>query len=103
MVRQSVPINIPNTLSIVRILLTPLFAICLIKRLTDSALLVFAVAAVTDGLDGLVARLFNPVVSVVSGGVGTLLVVVLWALRFPSLRRLGALSSERAEAGQGAK
>ena len=59
MVKQSIPINIPNTLTIVRILLTPLFAICLIKRSLESALLVFAVAALTDGLDGLVARLFG--------------------------------------------
>jgi cardiolipin synthase len=59
MVKQSIPINIPNTLTILRILLTPLFAICLIKRSLESALLVFAVAAVTDGLDGMVARLFG--------------------------------------------
>ena len=59
MVKQAIPINIPNTLSIVRILLTPLFAICLIKQFLEGALLVFAVAAVTDGLDGLVARVFR--------------------------------------------
>jgi cardiolipin synthase len=58
-VKQSVPINIPNTLSLLRILLTPLFAICLIKNLFGGALLVFAVAALTDGLDGLVARVFK--------------------------------------------
>jgi cardiolipin synthase len=59
MVKQPIPINVPNTLTIVRILLTPLFAICLIKHSLGGALLVFAVAAVTDGLDGLVARLFR--------------------------------------------
>ena len=53
------PLNIPNALTILRILLTPVFAICLIKNLFGYALLVFAVAAVTDGLDGLVARLFR--------------------------------------------
>jgi cardiolipin synthase len=57
--KKSIPINVPNTLTVLRILLTPLFAICLIKRLPESALLVFAVGAVTDGLDGLVARLFR--------------------------------------------
>ena len=57
--RRSIPINIPNSLTILRILLTPLFAICLIRHLLDAALTVFAVAAVTDGLDGLVARLFR--------------------------------------------
>lgn len=59
LVKRSVPINIPNSLTLIRILLTPVFAICLIKNLFGSALLVFAVAAVTDGLDGLVARLFR--------------------------------------------
>ena len=57
--RKSIPINIPNTLTLLRVLLTPLFAICLIRQVLDVALLVFAVAAVTDGLDGLVARLFR--------------------------------------------
>lgn len=59
MVKKSIPINIPNTLTIVRILLTPLFAICLIKRSLAGALLVFAAAALTDGLDGLIARVFR--------------------------------------------
>ena len=58
-VKRSIPVNIPNSLTLLRILLTPLFAICLIRHLLDAALTVFAVAAVTDGLDGLVARLFR--------------------------------------------
>jgi len=37
---------------------------------------------------GLVARLFNPVVSVVSGGIGTLLVVAGVALKIPQVRTL---------------
>ena len=57
--KRSIPINVPNSLTLVRILLTPLFAICLIKHHLDSALLVFSVAAVSDGLDGLVARVFR--------------------------------------------
>lgn len=59
MVKRPIPINIPNTLTLLRILLTPLFAICLIKHLLSDALLVFAIAALTDGLDGLVARVFR--------------------------------------------
>ena len=42
---------------------------------------------------GLVAQLFTPVISVVSGGIGTLLVVATWAGLFPRLRGLGSLSS----------
>ncbi len=57
--KRSIPINIPNSLTLLRVLLTPLFAICLIKQVLDVGLLVFGVAAVTDGLDGLVARLFR--------------------------------------------
>ena len=46
---------------------------------------------------GLVAQLFNPVFSVVSGGIGTLLVVAAWTGLFPSLRNLGSLSSLTAQ------
>ncbi|MFL5627822.1 MAG: MFS transporter [Ktedonobacteraceae bacterium] len=41
---------------------------------------------------GLVAQLFGPVISVVGGGIGTILVVLLVALLWPEMRRLGALS-----------
>jgi MFS family permease len=40
---------------------------------------------------GLVAQLFGPVVSVVVGGIGTILVVALIAWRWPEMRRLGRL------------
>jgi cardiolipin synthase (CMP-forming) len=52
-------INIPNILTVIRILLTPLFVIFLLKDLFHFALLVFFIAAITDGLDGLLARYFN--------------------------------------------
>jgi cardiolipin synthase len=52
-------INIPNILTVIRILLTPLFVIFLLKQLMLPALIVFAVAAISDGLDGLLARYFN--------------------------------------------
>ncbi|HZT40893.1 MAG TPA: MFS transporter [Chthonomonadaceae bacterium] len=43
---------------------------------------------------GLVAQWLGPVISVVAGGVGTILVVVLTALIWPELRRLGALDEK---------
>jgi MFS family permease len=46
---------------------------------------------------GLVAQLTNPVTSVISGGVGTLLVVAVWTGLFPSLRRLGSLDELAAQ------
>lgn len=41
---------------------------------------------------GLTARLFGPVVSVVGGGVGTILIVLIVALLWPQICRLGASS-----------
>ena len=52
-------INIPNILTVVRILLTPLFVIFLLRDMFSFALLVFSIAAISDGLDGLLAKYFN--------------------------------------------
>ncbi|MEI7834127.1 MAG: MFS transporter, partial [bacterium] len=41
---------------------------------------------------GAIAQAFSPVVSVVSGGIGTLVVVALWAVAFPALRAFGELT-----------
>jgi MFS family permease len=40
---------------------------------------------------GLTAALFGPVISVVAGGIGTILVVLGVALRWPETRKIGAL------------
>ncbi len=53
------PINIPNILTVARILLTPLFVILLIKSHFVHALVVFTLAGISDGLDGFIARYFN--------------------------------------------
>ena len=53
---------------------------------------------------GAVAQAFGPIVSVVSGGVGTLLIVAAWSGLFPGLRKLtelGTLDGD-APAGHGA-
>ena len=52
-------INIPNLLTVLRILVTPLFVICLIRDQHGYALLIFVFAGVSDGLDGLIARMLN--------------------------------------------
>ncbi|MGB5157991.1 CDP-alcohol phosphatidyltransferase family protein [Desulfobacterium sp. N47] len=52
-------INIPNIITIIRILLVPLFIIFLIRDYYVSALVVFALAGLSDGLDGFIARYFN--------------------------------------------
>ncbi len=46
---------------------------------------------------GLVAQLFGPLISVVGGGVGTILVVLLVALLWPEMRRLGKMQGEKKE------
>lgn len=53
------PINIPNILTVTRILLTPLFVILLIKNHFTHALIVFTLAGISDGIDGFIARYFN--------------------------------------------
>jgi cardiolipin synthase (CMP-forming) len=53
------PINVPNILTALRILMVPLFVICLMRELRFFALLVFTFAAISDGLDGLIARYYN--------------------------------------------
>jgi cardiolipin synthase len=50
------PINVPNMLTVLRVLLTPLFVICVMREMLGFALLVFAIASVSDALDGLLAR-----------------------------------------------
>ena len=56
--------NVPNILSIARIILTPLFIILLFadfKMAKVFALLVFAIAAITDAYDGYLARKYNQI------------------------------------------
>jgi cardiolipin synthase len=52
-------LNLPNFLSVARIVLIPLFVIVLINQLFGWALFIFAAAAVSDAVDGLLARLLH--------------------------------------------
>ena len=54
-----VPLNIPNLLTVVRILLVPVVVVALLAETPNAdmlAAIVFAFAAFTDGLDGYIAR-----------------------------------------------
>ncbi|MCF6290664.1 MAG: CDP-diacylglycerol--glycerol-3-phosphate 3-phosphatidyltransferase [Desulfobacterales bacterium] len=51
--------NIPNIITIIRILLVPLLVIFLLDGRYDLGLLVFVTAGIGDGLDGLLARLLD--------------------------------------------
>ena len=53
------PLNVPNVLTVVRILLVPVLVVALLVETPNGsalAALVFAIAALTDGLDGYIAR-----------------------------------------------
>ena len=49
-------LTLANRLTILRILMTPVITVLLLYRQTGSALALFLVAGITDGLDGFVAR-----------------------------------------------
>ena len=49
-------LTVANQLTLLRLLLVPVFAICLIYGRVGWALVVFAAAGITDALDGLIAR-----------------------------------------------
>ncbi|HEY5649236.1 MAG TPA: CDP-alcohol phosphatidyltransferase family protein [Nitrospiria bacterium] len=51
--------NLPNGLTILRIILVPIFINLMVYGHHDWALAVFVVAGATDGLDGMVARITN--------------------------------------------
>jgi cardiolipin synthase len=51
--------NIPNSLTILRILLIPVYVGFLVYERYDHALLVLLLAGLTDGLDGTIARVAN--------------------------------------------
>lgn len=51
--------TVPNLITMIRIILTPVFVIYLIQDEFFSALVVFVLCGLSDGADGMVARLFN--------------------------------------------
>ena len=53
------PLNVANQLTLLRLVMVPAFALLVIYGEFGWALIVFVVAGITDGLDGLIARLTN--------------------------------------------
>jgi cardiolipin synthase len=51
--------TVPNLITTLRIILTPIFVIYLLNGQFLSGLFVFAICVVSDGLDGFLARFFN--------------------------------------------
>ena len=52
-----IPINLPNSLTVLRILLVPVFVGLFLYGHYDAALITLLIAALTDVLDGMIARL----------------------------------------------
>lgn len=53
--------NLPNLITLTRILLLPFFAVAIIYREYEYALYIFIAASISDLLDGLIARLTNQI------------------------------------------
>lgn len=51
--------NVPNSLTVLRILLVPVFVAFLLSGRYEYALATFLIAGITDGLDGTIARVAN--------------------------------------------
>jgi cardiolipin synthase (CMP-forming) len=51
--------TIPNLITTIRIILTPIFVIYIINDELISGLIVLVISGISDGVDGMVARLFN--------------------------------------------
>jgi cardiolipin synthase len=49
--------NLPNILTLIRVLLIPVFVILIINKFFGWAIITFAIAGITDGIDGLIARI----------------------------------------------
>ncbi len=52
-------LTVPNLISLIRMGLTPIFIIAVLEQEPTRALAIFALAGVTDALDGLIARYFD--------------------------------------------
>ena len=51
--------TIPNLITILRVLLVPIFVIYIINDRTLGSLIIFIIASVSDALDGFIARVFH--------------------------------------------
>src|ERR1700712_1227097 len=77
-------LQIPNTITVMRILLVPVFAVAFVlpgdaARLT--AFLVFTIAGLSDFLDGFAARMLNPIADKILVGVALMMLVAEGSVR----------------------
>jgi CDP-diacylglycerol---glycerol-3-phosphate 3-phosphatidyltransferase len=90
-----VPLNVPNVLTVVRILLVPVLIVALLEKTGGGDLLaaiVFAVASLTDAIDGYLARSRNWVTTFgkLMDPIADKLLIVAALITLVSLNRLDA-------------
>ena len=89
--------NVPNALSVLRILLVPVFLMLYLTRFDYWAFGVLVLSGVTDALDGFIARRYNQITDCgklldpISDKLTQVAVVVALATRFDELLPLAAL------------
>ena len=89
--------NVPNALSVVRILLIPVFMVLYLNRMDRWAFAVLVLSGVTDMLDGFIARHFNQITDCgklldpVSDKLTQVAVVIALATRYLELLPLAIL------------
>src|SRR6185312_7860159 len=94
-VRGMFPVNVPNVLTVLRILLVPVLVVALLDATPSGDLLaaiVFAVASLTDLLDGYLARTRNAITTFgkLMDPIADKLLVVAALIALVSLSRLAA-------------
>ena len=90
-----VPLNVPNVLTVVRMLLVPVLVVALLEKTGDGdlfAAIVFAVASLTDAIDGYLARSRNWVTTFgkLMDPIADKLLIVAALIALVSLNRLEA-------------
>jgi CDP-diacylglycerol--glycerol-3-phosphate 3-phosphatidyltransferase len=90
-----VPLNVPNVLTVVRILLVPVLVVALLEKTGGGDLLaatVFAVASLTDAIDGYLARSRNWVTTFgkLMDPIADKLLIIAALIALVSLNRLDA-------------
>ena len=90
-----VPLNVPNVLTVIRILLVPVLVVALLEKTGGGDLLaaiVFATASVTDAIDGRLARAQNSVTTFgkLMDPLADKLLIVAALISLVSLHRLAA-------------
>ena len=97
--RRVFPLNLPNALTLIRILLVPVLVVALTVETPGGstiAAIVFAIAALTDGLDGYIARSRQSVTTFgkVMDPVADKLMIAAALIALVSLDRLAALGGD---------